>query len=842
MTGRRALALAASLFFLSGLGALVVETLWLRWFRLLLGATAPAVSATLVAFFAGQALGARLGGRWAASHPRPLRLYAALEATAVVCAAAVPALLLLVQGPVDAASDALRATPVALTALRFGVALVAAFPAGVAFGATLPALAAFVLGEAGALGRRGAALLAANTLGGAAGVALASFVLPPWIGVRASYAVGLAAIALAALVAAGSQQRPPLPAPPDTSAPPLEPGLSPAALAALAALSGIGVFAGQSLVVQAFTRVLNQSTQAFGIVLLAVLLCLGAAAWLGAVLCRRVGARTLLGWAGVAATIGWAGFPAIFVGATDGLSYWGSTRPWPGYLISALGLALATAGPPLFASGLLLPAVLHAAGAAGGSGGEGAARLGRLLAWNTGGAVAGALLAPFVLLPVLGLWMGILAVAVLYGVAAVLVPAPPGRSRLLRDGALAVAWLVLMTRGSPTALPALRVEDGDRLLFAEETPAGLVAVIERANGLVLQVDNHYALGGTADRVHQERQGHVPLLLHPAPRRALFLGSATGGSAGAALAHPVEQLTLVELVPGVARAASFFRAANRDVVDSVRSRLVIDDARSYLRSTADRFDVIVADLFVPWRAGTGSLYSREHFEAARAHLSESGVFSQWLPLYQLSEDEALIVARTFLDVFPNAVVFRGDFFGRFPIAALIGFAGDPPSTETIERRVLALAAAGEDDRWVTRPEGFWALHVGALGPLAPALSALPLNRDDRPVLEFLAARSHAGGAGGKLEPFVGRRWVRFAKALREASLPAAASFAGQGESQRIAGDGGHALQTAGALFAEGQREQASRALSGAARLLPRDLLADAPADPTAATVWPDGGRF
>ncbi len=829
---------AAALFLLSGTGALVVETLWLRWFRLLLGATAPAVSATLVAFFAGQTLGALWGGRLARRSARPLRTYGGLELLSAVAAASVPLLLAVLQGAVDEASDALRDAPALLTSLRFATALAAAGPAGVAFGATLPPLAAWVMDEGSTLGPRAGALLAANTMGGALGVALASFVLPQRLGVRGAYALGLAALACAGCTALWWDQRAtPAPIRRRASAAPAAPALPARTLAALAFTSGFGVFAGQSLLVQAFARVLNQSTQAFGLVLVVVLGALGLAAASAAALARRVEARTLLGWAALAAAVAWAGFPAVFVGATDGLAYWGSSRPWPGYLLSALGLAFATAGPPLFAAGLVLPSVWHAAGRLGESAGTSAGRAGRLLAWNTGGAVLGALAAPYVLLPGLGLWLAMAAVAVLYGVAAVAIPAAPGSSRLLRDGALAVAWLLVMTRGSPMGLPALHLEEGDRLLDLEETAAGTVAVIQRGNGLLLQIDNHYALGGTADRVHQERQGHLPLLLTPRPRRALFLGSATGSSAGSALAHPVEHLTLVELVPAVTLVAPFFREANRGVTDPGRARMVVDDARSFLRSTHETFDTIVADLFVPWRAGTGSLYTEEHFRAARDHLQEGGLFCQWLPLYQLSERETRMIARTFMEVFPNAVLFRGDFYGRFPIVALIGWKGTPPGVAEIDARIAEFAAAGEKDRWVTRPEAFWALYVGALAPAERLWREVPRNRDDRPLLELEAARSHAGSGGGKRGAFVGLRWVRFAKELREASLPAPPPFAGMGERERRAGDAGHALQTAGALFDAGDRARAGQALARAASLLPPDVLAGAPADPTVSRVWP-----
>jgi len=845
----------SALFVLSGAGALIVETLWLRDFRLLLGATAPAVSATLVAFFAGQAAGAAWGGRLAARSRRPLAVYGGLELGAAVAAAAVPLVLWLLRGLVDGASDALRDTPAALIALRFGAALVAAAPAGVFFGATLPPLVSSCVGSGVSLGRAGATLLCANTLGAAAGAALASFVLPELLGVHMGYGLGVLALALAGGIGwrlagpaepvASSNAVEALPA-----APPRQPkakrgpadntGLSSGALLALAGGSGVAVFACQPLLVQAFARVLNQSTYAFGLVLVTVLVALGAAAGCVAVLARRFDARALLGWAAVAATISWAAFPMVFVGMTDDLAYWGSEEPWPGYLWSALGLAFSAAGVPLFVSGLLFPAVLHASekaasgpAAASVAASVAASTTGRLLAMNTAGAVLGAVLAPYILLPGLGLWLAFTAVAVLYGIAAVVIPAAPGESRLLRDVALGLGWMLILSRGNPIGLPALRLEADDHLLFGEETPAGLVAVVQRGGGRFIQTDNHYALGGSADRVHQERQGHIPLLLHPDPKRALFLGSATGSSAGAALAHPVETLTLVELTPAVVRAAGFFTDVNRGVYKAPVTRVVIDDARSFLRSTNQRFDVVVADLFVPWRAGTGSLYSEEHFRSAREHLAEGGLFCQWLPLYQLSEAELSIIAATFQAVFPDALVFRGDFFGSFPIVALVGWRGSPPNAATVEARVSALAQAGENDRWVTHPVAFWSLYIGRLG--AGEWDA-PRNTDDHPHLEFLAARGHAGGKRGKLDPIVGPAWVQIAKQLREVSLTRPTPFPGFTEAARRAGDGGHALQTAGALFSIGRRDPAAQATAVAASLLPPEVFAEAEADPTAAEVW------
>jgi spermidine synthase len=833
---RPPLALACALFLLSGAGALIVEATWLRWLRLLLGATAPAVSATLVAFMAGQALGAWLASRAAAGWRRPLAVYGGLELAAAAAALAVPGLLGLAQLALDPAYDALRGSPAALAALRTGVALAAMLPAAACFGATYPALASAALGAPASLGSAGALLYGVNTLGATLGLFLASFVLPERLGVSGGHAAGVGCLALAGAGALLASRVFPGTEPAPATRPAAARAAPDPRLVVLAALSGLGAFAAQVLLTQAFARVLNQSAFAFGAVGLVTLLALALGALAVAALerTRAAPAEPILGWALVAAALGFAAFPAMFVASTGGLAFLGSDRPWPAYGFSAFRLAAATAGPALLAAAMVLPATLALAGreAAGATPGQVA---GRILAWNTLGALAGALLAPYLMLPAFGLWLALVAVGVLYAAAAVLLaPAGPGGSRLLRDVALGLGWVVVISRGSPLGLPPLRLEPGARLLAAEQSAAGLVAVLERDGGRVLQVDNHYALGGSADAVRQERQGHLPLLLHPAPARVVFLGSATGSSAAAALAHAsVERITLVELVPGVAAAASeFFAVENRGVYQGPRSEVVLDDARNFLRATSARFDVIVGDLFVPWQAGTGALYAAEHFAAAKQHLAPGGLFCQWLPLYQLGEPEFAVIAATFLDVFPDAFLLRGDLYAGHPIVALVGGAGPAPDPRAVAAGAERLRAAGVRDRWVTHPEGAFALYVAPLAPAAEGWRTLPRNRDDGPVIEFLAARAHAGGAG-KPALFTGLAFAGFAKGLRERAAPALAALP---DAARRAGDGGHALQVAGALHAAGRDAEAGQALAAAAALLPPALFADAPPDPTAAEVW------
>ena len=172
------------LFFLSGVAALGIETTWLRWFRTLFGATAPAASATLVAFFLGHAVGAALAARFLPRVKHPLRTYALLEMAAAGFALLVPVVLALGETKGAAFYPTLGGSPLLLAAARFTLVIVATLPAAACFGATLPFVGASVAASPAALGSTGAAFYGANTAGAALGAALASFLLPDLLGCR----------------------------------------------------------------------------------------------------------------------------------------------------------------------------------------------------------------------------------------------------------------------------------------------------------------------------------------------------------------------------------------------------------------------------------------------------------------------------------------------------------------------------------------------------------------------------------------------------------------------------------------------------------------------------------
>ena len=347
-----------------------------------------------------------------------------------------------------------------------------------------------------------------------------------------------------------------------------------------------------------------------------------------------------------------------------------------------------------------------------------------------------------------------------------------------RDVALGVGRVLVISRGSPVgaaaAAPRARRPPGR----GRAERGGLVAVVERDGDRLLQVDNHYALGGSADAVHQERQGHLPLLLHPAPRRVALdrLRDRHQRRRGARARERRARSTLVELVPGVARAArALVRRRNRGVYDDPRARSCSTTARNFLRATRARFDVIVARPLRAVAGGRGALYTREHFEAVRARLAPGGLFCQWLPLYQLSEAGVRRDRRDLPRRVPRRGLLRGDFSRPSRSSRWSASRGRRPTRATGRRAAPAAARGGRPRPLGDAPDRARSRSTSGRSPRSRTLRApLPRNRDDRPVIEFLAARAHAGGAG-KPAPFTGLAFVAFAKDLRQSAAAALAAL-------------------------------------------------------------------
>jgi spermidine synthase len=773
LSGIPHLAAITGLFFVSGAVALVYETIWQRQFALVFGSAAPATAAVLAAYFAGLGLGAWVVGRWAGQWTRPLRSYAALEA----CVGAGALLVTPLLGVFDAAYPWVVATfpgQSGLLVARTLAAFVVLFLPTFCMGGTLPVLGFFVDRQQHRLGITAGRLYVVNTTGAGLGALLVPFWCLPRLGIANTIWLCAALNGLLALCAWWLDRRSsPVDsavnrAPSKAEAEPVRARGIASPFLLFAFISGVVTFAMQVLWNRAFAQIHENSMYSFAVIVAVVILALAA----GGQCARRALARgwdpaRLIGGAWLVAGLGIIAGPWWFVTLTHGLRYLPTGGGWSGDALHLLRVALAVLLAPVLLLGIAVPAIMEQAGR---NAGESTPRiLGRVLSVNVVGAVVGALVGGFAFPILWGKWGAILWLGIcVTGCGLWLCAAGLGAR-----GKIAIGSMVTLTCvGAAFAvgrvnLPRVKLatDGSENLLALHEGAHGITAVVGREQARRIKLNNFYGLGGTLATADERMQAHVPLLLHPAPKRVAFLGLGTGITAGAALFHPVEQVTVMELVPDVVDVAKkFFDQANQHLLTDPRTRVVADDARHHLRSSGEQFDVIVGDLVVPWRQGEGSLFTLEQFRAARGALAPGGLYCQWLPLFQLSEQELNILIRTFLTEFPRAELWRGDFWPDEPAIALIGGRdGVNFDVAAVEQRVATMRPDPANPH-LGSAEVIWMHRVGVITMADLAAGDTRINTEDRPWVELLGPLLHAGG--NKAELFTGRRLQNWLVKIRE----------------------------------------------------------------------------
>ena len=817
------------LVFVSGASALLYQMLWMRTLSLTFGNAAQASAVTLAAFFLGLGLGSRLLGRAVSKSTNPLRSFAVLE-LGVVAGALWFMMVSAGLGHIVPAVEDPDAV-VLVNVKRFVLAVLAMLPATLCMGGTLPALGEVVSDRVAGFGRRVALVYGINTLGGMLGASLGAFVLPPILGFRMTLVAALSASMGVAIVAGlwSRRCRAVRRAKPSITSR-WRPGR---ALAAAAVLSGAATLALEVLWTRMFAQVFHNSVYSFGAVLAIFLFALGIGALVGRALARsRFDTHTVLTclWLGAGLLAGVT--PFVFEHFTHGMSYVGRELDFSRYVAEVLSITALVLLLPVTVMGSIFPYLMSVAEKEAHRIGE---TVGDLAALNIAGAVVGALSAGFVLLTWLGLWVSIGLVAVLYVLAAVvlMVPARPGAGSAISRGLPAGAIVLLVTVLNPAGIDPVKV---DRRSGAElpvehwEGPHGVVAVVRRDRDLALKINNFYTLGSTAGINYERRQAHLPLAVHGEARTAFFLGLGTGITAGAALEHPIESLVVVELTREVVTAArAHFTPYINGLFSDSRAQILVEDGRSYLRQTSRKFDVIVSDLFVPWRAGVGSLYTREHFAAIRARLNSDGIFCQWLPMFQLDEEGFKTIASSFVDVFPDATLWRGDFFGSGSILALIGHTVAPRfSPEWLVRAHRAFMAAGDTPALPgavgSSALDFFLYYAGNLGESRALLDGAYVDTDNRSRMSFLAPIAQRQVAAGQNQWFDALPLTEFFSEMLARTPPRKDPvLAGLDEEVSTRVRAGLALHRAQAYRHVGKREDARRFFAEFRRL----LRADAP---------------
>jgi len=795
--GRAGLYLA---FLASGLTALLYQILWSRYLTLFVGGTSVAQTIVLATFMAGLAFGNAFFGRRA---DRPgvdrLRLYALLEAGIGLACLLFPAAF-------DALSRAYlsvasRSAPGAAVnhVLKVALAAGAMFVPCAFMGGTLPVLAKYVVDSLRGLSVKISWLYFVNTAGAVLGCLVGGF----YVVERWGLETGMVGAALVNLAIGGafyvvSRTRPARAVVSETGeGDPLagEPAYTPRQTQV--AFWCIAVAGAVSMLYElCWTRVLTlsmgSSVHSFSTMLVSFISGIAIGSALAARLMRRprnVLALFALCEAGVALSIllalpAYERLPYAFHRLGSWLAH--SSDTYPLYLLGQVLTAALVMAVPTTLIGAALPLAsrvcvdrLDVLGR----------RVGEVFSANTVGTVVGASLTGFLLLPGLGVERTLVlgcAVSALLGVLLLWVWRPQWRplsARGLRDAvsagaradgpglwaaaaavlALALTAVLVRPGWDPRLMQAglfrwgstvefrswdsfRRMAAGDRFLYVKDGMDGTVAVQEqdalnrniRVNG---KVD-----ASVADMATQLMVGHLPMLLHPDPRRAMVVGLGCGATAAAVLRHPGVTADVAEISPEMVQAAAYFEPWNDAVLGNPRMALHVLDAREFLLLTRDRYDVIVSEPTNVWVPGVANLFTRDFYRVVRARLRPGGLFAQWLHVYSAEPAMVASVVASLRAEFPyvsawlvketDLILIAGDQRPPFDAARFEQRLAQVHQAEGLPSPPRSALAA------FLHPVLFLSHQIGTdqgLQVAWPAGSA-PVYRDLRPRLEFEAARS------------------------------------------------------------------------------------------------------
>lgn len=753
------------LFFFSGFAALVYQVLWVREIGLLIGSTAQAAALTIAVFFSGIGLGGWFWGRRAGIAANCLRGFGFLEVGVALTAAGHFLLLDLYHVIYPQFSSAVASIPGGDTLLKCFVAITVLLPSAFLMGGTLPFMGGHMIRSNQELGRKGSLLYLINTAGGAAGALAAGFFLPLQLGFTGTYLLAIGLDATVGILAI-SFSRQALNKGACADVPASQERVlhkrdkhrrtftSPVWMTAF--ISGFAALGVEVLWTRYFAQVLQNSVYTYSMVLVVFLLALTLGAGIAYWLSRhgpdneKIVMPLLVAASGIAIFLS----PWLFYKATGGMGYIGAGRDWVQYILAVLMAALAVMLVPGMIIGTVLPFMLRmlqneqlAPGTL----------IGRLIAVNTFGAIAGSLTTGFVLLPVFGTSRSMLLLAGLYFLLLAII-IMPHRGIRPRVCLFFASMIAVSTPFFPIgSLRAVTLDEGrgETLIELIEGSHATAAVIKRDGHLLIRVNSHYTLGGSGALESERNQALIPLLLHPAPRSVFFLGMGTGITAGGALLFPpetVEHIVVCELLPEVVLLAErHFGPWTEGLFADPRVTIHTADGRNFLRRDTASYDLIISDLFTPWEAGTGNLYTLEHYRNAARRLKQGGMFVQWIPTYQVSRQEFGIIARTMEEAFAQVVLWRGDLYSETSIVALIGSNEETPlniEAPVVNGRILGGNTEIPEDLLLAVALRFYAGNISASGLFAD----FPLNTDNFPIIEYIAPRTQRKVQSG------GARWL------------------------------------------------------------------------------------
>jgi len=783
----RYLPLLLLLFAGSGCSALIYEIVWYQLLQLTIGSTTVSLAFLLATFMGGLCIGSIWLPRLK-SRKHPLRIYAYLELGIAAFGILVQLCIPLIERIYFAGAGS-GLTNMIMRALVSALILL---PPTILMGASLPAIVGWIDSTPRGVSWWGL-LYGGNTVGAVFGCLLAGFYLlrvfnmatATFVAAGINVGVALISLLLAGLTpnraVVGELESDATAA----SAPEIKMAESADAdtqsrwpIYVTIALSGASALGAEVVWTRLLGMLLGATVYVFSIILAVFLIGLAIGSAGGAWLVRAVRPRAALGWSQILLTFGIA-WTAYMI--ADSLPYWPvnpllTTSPWYIFQLDMVRCLWAIL-PPTILWGASFPLALASAA----SSDEDSTRVvGSVYAANTFGAIIGALVVSLILIPQIGtqdtqrVLLALAAVSSLF----VLVPhilkyKSPTVIVLLTASIIFSGFLIRDLDPIPGELIAygrrMAISAGkSTVLYTREGMNSSVAITQWNDGAIeVDVNGHVeATTEPYDMKLQRMVGHLAALLHPNPKSVLGIGFGAGVSAGTFTTYPgIQKITVDEIEPVIPPTSTkYFYKQDYDVLHNPRTTIHFDDARHYMLTTKDKYDIIASDPLDVFVKGTAALYTKEYFQAVKDHLNPGGIFTLYVPLYESDVRTVKSELATFLDVFPYGTVWANTIDGQGYDMVFMGQA-EPLKINLdeiqarLDRPDYAPVVQSLREIGINSATDLFATYAGQKSDLAPWLEGAELNRDADLRLSYLGG----WGINSSLEDVIYRQMISYRRA-------------------------------------------------------------------------------
>lgn len=788
----------AAIVFVSGFCSLAYQVVWLREFRLIFGGAAPAASAVLAVFMGGLGLGGLYLGKRVERAMYPGRMYAWIEGWITIATVLSPLLMMLIQKAYVATGGVQTLGLFLATTVQILMTVIVIGPACFMMGGTLPAALRVIQSDEDSRRMTTALFYGVNVAGAVTGAYLATFVfLQRWgnLWTLLVPCVVNALIAVLAYVILRDRKREPeveevveeKVEKKKGKAAVVSPALPTWFFPGVAFLSGFAFFLIELVWYRASIPLFGGSVYNFGLILAVALAGIGSGSLLYSLVLRRISPSL-----GLFAVISGLLALCIIVPFAMGdrlahvallLNNYFMPRSFEGLLFGWTCICVVLVFLPAFFSGIQFPLLISLIGQGGRNISE---QLGRVYAWNTLGAVSGALIGGFIILPQLsisGSWRAAALFALLISLITLVMRRRSERgnetgagrrsARVAMALGLLTLWVTFGTAGPSAywlhhpigygrANALYGASENDWINYVNTVNRSLVASQDgrETSAAVTSLDDYSMLSNgksdssaIGDSSTTIMSGLIGSILHPSEvKTACVVGYGTGITAGWMVkVEALERLDILELESAIVELGEHFKRTNFDVTHSPKARIVEGDAREILVTRPQKYDLIVSEPSNLHRAGVANLYTQEFYRSVSARLNQGGLFCQWVQTYETDMESVQLVIATLSSIFPKVELWQP---GSGDLLLVCSQENQPWQLEKVRERMKQEPfATGVRNLWGTvTAEGLFARAV-ANADYASYLSKKTtlLNTDDLNYLEFWFAHN----LGVRSEPLMNR---------------------------------------------------------------------------------------